>query len=103
MRFISLGECNKNMFYILIGGISKIVVNLILYLFPEEAELNKHTFILGINAGFGMSLALFPYIYINKYTNIQEKENAQEKINEKNDSYKITTNDTKYFDDIFKK
>ena len=103
MRFISLGECNRNMFYILIGGISKIVVNLILYLFPEEAELNKHTFILGINAGFGMSLALFPYIYINKYTNIQEKENAQEKINEKNDSYKITTNNTKYFDDIFKK
>ena len=88
MKLISLGECNKNMIYPLIGGISKLVVNLILYLFKEERKLNNHPFLLGINAGIGMSLTIFPYLYIRRYTKITTNENL---------------NNNKFIDDINKK
>ena len=66
MAIISCGECN-NMIYLIIGSVSKFVLNFILYLFPDGAELNKHPFILGINAGIGMSLAIIPYLFIFSY------------------------------------
>ena len=88
MKLISLGECNKNLIYPLIGGISKLVVNLILYLFKEERKLNNHPFLLGINAGIGMSLAIFPYLYIRRYTKITTNEHL---------------NNNKFIDDINKK
>ena len=66
MAIITFGECNKNMIFPLFGGISKFIVNVILYLIPDKAEINKHPFILGINAGLGMSLAIVPYIFILK-------------------------------------
>ena len=78
MRIIYFGACNKNLIYPLIGGISRIVVNSILYLFKDKVELNKHPFILGINAGFGMSLAFIPYIYILKYSKIKKEENLND-------------------------
>lgn len=68
MSIIRLGECNKNMMHILVGGISKLIVNIILYLFPQGAKLNNHPFLLGINAGLGMSLAIIPYILVEKIT-----------------------------------
>ena len=74
MKLITLGECDKNLIYPLFGGISKFIVNLILYFFPDGAELNKHPFMLGINAGFGMSLAVFPYIYLERYSESHKKE-----------------------------
>ena len=66
MKLISCGEWNSNMIFLIIGGVSKFVVNIILYLFPDGAVLNKHPFLLGINAGIGMSLAIIPYIIILK-------------------------------------
>ena len=66
MAIISCGECN-NMIYLIIGSVRKFVLNFILYLFPDGAELNKHPFILGINAGIGMSLAIIPYLFIFSY------------------------------------
>ena len=74
MTFISIGECDKKLIYPLIGGISKFVVNLILYYFPDGAELNKHPFMLGINAGLGMSLAIIPFIYLERHNINQRKE-----------------------------
>ena len=78
MKIISFGKCDKNLIYPLIGGISRIVVNSILYLFKDKVELNKHPFILGINAGFSMSLAFVPYIYILKYSKIKKEENLND-------------------------
>ena len=75
MKIISFGKCNKNLIFVLIGGISKIVVNIILYLNQNKVELIKHSFLLGINAGFGMSLAFIPYIYILKYSKIAKEDN----------------------------
>ena len=66
MAIISCGECN-NMIYLIIGSVSTFVLNFILYLFPDGAELNKHPFIFGINAGIGMSLAIIPYLFIFSY------------------------------------
>ena len=66
MAIITFGECNQNMIFPLFGGISKFIVNIILYLIPDKAEVNKHPFLLGINAGFGMSLTIVPYIFILK-------------------------------------
>ena len=88
MKLISLGECNKNLIYPLIGGISKLIVNLILYFFKKETKLNNHPFLLGINAGIGMSLTIFPYLYIRRYTKITTNENL---------------NNNKFIDDINKK
>ena len=75
MKIISFGKCNKNLIYPLLGGIGKIVVNIILYLNQDNVELNKHPFLSGINSGIGMSLAFIPYIYILKYTKIPKEEN----------------------------
>ena len=79
MLLIGFGECNKNLIYSLIGGISNFIVNSLLYLFRDEVKLNKHPFILGINAGFGMSLAFIPYIYVHKCF----KKTKEEKLNNK--------------------
>ena len=62
MKLINLGKCDKHLIYPLIGGISNFTVSLILVYYRDSVEINKHPFILGINAGFGMSLAIFPYI-----------------------------------------
>ena len=80
MTPINLGECNKNMIYSIIGGLSNLFVSVVLFLFKDEVELNKHPFMLGINAGFGMSLAIIPYIYILKYS----KTNQEKQLNNNN-------------------
>ena len=76
MRLISIGKCDKHLIYPLIGGISNLITNSILYYFENNVILNKHPFMKGINAGFGMSLALIPYIYNIKIL----KQNKREKI-----------------------
>ena len=63
MKLISLGECDKHLIYTLIGGISKLIVNLIFYFFTDNVEINNHPFILGINAGLGMSLTIIPFLF----------------------------------------
>ena len=83
-KIISCGEWNGNMIFLIVGGISKFVVNVILYLFPDKTALNNHPFILGINAGIGMSLAFIPYIILLK---------SSKKGNNK-------LNDNKYVDEL---
>ena len=68
MAIIGLGECNKNMIYPFIGGINNLVVYTIIYFFSDSIKLDNHPFLLGINAGLGMSLAIIPYLYILKFT-----------------------------------
>lgn len=67
MPVISFGEINKYLAIPLIGGISKCIVETILYNNP--AKINKHPFLIGINAGLSMCLAIIPFIYIKKRTN----------------------------------
>ena len=73
MKLINLGKCDKHLIYPLIGGISNFTVSLILVYYRDSVEINKHPFILGINAGFGMSLAIFPYIYFFKNSKIGKR------------------------------
>ena len=55
MKLINLGKCDKHLIYPLIGGISNFTVSLILVYYRNSVEINKHPFILGINAGLAMS------------------------------------------------
>lgn len=73
MKILSFGECDKNLIFPLIGGVSKLIVNLIIYFFPDEVELDNHPFILGITAGMGMTLSIIPYLYIEKCDKKQKK------------------------------
>ena len=93
------------MIYPLIGGVAKFVLNLILYLYKHEIKLNNHSFLLGINAGLGMSLAIVPYLYILKITKKTKK-----KLNNNSNKYianlikkndPITKRDKYFFDIIF--
>ena len=93
MSYISLGEFDKKMIYPLIAGISKLVVNIILYFYENDVKLNNHPFVLGINAGFGMSLAIIPYIYFLISTKKLGKENM----------ISNNPNDDKYIDELFQK
>ena len=60
MKLISLGDVNFKLIYILIGGLAKLVAELILYFFEGKIEMNKHPFILGLNASLGMIFAFIP-------------------------------------------
>ena len=64
MKLISLGDVNKNLIYILVGGISKLVAELILYFFANDVKMKRHPFILGINAGIGMMFAFIPDLIV---------------------------------------
>ena len=76
MKLISLGKCDKHLIYPLIGGVSNLIINIILQFFNNDVELNRHPVMKGINAGLGMSLAIIPYIYNIKIL----KKNKREKI-----------------------
>ena len=85
MKLISLGECDKHLIYPLFGGISKLIVNLIFYLFTDNVEINNHPFILGINAGLGMSLTIIPYLFklkLDKKSKRKKEFNASKKLDE---------------------
>ena len=64
MAFISLGKINKKIIYAVFGGIFKLVANLAKNGISRntEIELKNHPFILGINSGLGLSLALIPFL-----------------------------------------
>ena len=46
-----------------------------------------HPFMLGINAGFGMSLSIIPFIFFLKNSKTTKREKILEKMNRKNKSY----------------
>ena len=62
MAIISFGEINKNILYPIIGGLSKLVAEFILYV--KEPYFNDHPFILGTLTGFGMFLSKIPFIIL---------------------------------------
>ena len=79
MAIISLGAINKRILFAVFGGGFKIIVNIILY--HSEIKMQNHPCILGINAGLGLCLSIFPLLYL-KFRN--------RKINSSNSSLSIT-------------
>ena len=77
MKLISLGDVNFKLIYILIGGLAKLVAELILYFFAKHVQMTEHPFILGINASLGMIFAVIPDLILkcrlkNKITTADE-------------------------------
>jgi len=62
MAIISLGAINKKILFAVFGGCFKIIANIILY--RSEVKMKNHPCILGINAGLGLSLSFFPFLYL---------------------------------------
>ena len=87
-KYISFGNLKWNLAYPIIGGVAKFIAEAILYnKFTknkndegdgEETEiikLSKHPFIISINTGIGLSLAIIPFIIFKKSNkNINNKE-----------------------------
>ena len=72
MSILTCGIINKNVLYILIGGIGKVFAELV-YRLPNEIE--NHPFYLGLASGLGMMLSFIPLIITKiKSKSIQEKE-----------------------------
>ena len=75
MSLITLGIINKNVFYILTGGIGKILAELV-YKLPNEIE--NHPFYLGLASGLGMMLSFIPLIITKiKSRSIIDKEKIE--------------------------
>ena len=77
MKYIGFGDVNKKLLYILLGGIGKLMAELILYFYGKDVKMTKHCFILGINAGMGMLLAFIPHVIVkvkSKKTKVKEEE-----------------------------
>ena len=69
MKLITLGDVNFKLIYILIGGLAKLVAELILLFFKGNIKMNKHSFVLGINASLGMILAFIPDLILKSRLN----------------------------------
>ena len=67
--FISCGDINKNIIYVLIGGLGKIFAEVI---YDVDREITKHPFYLGIASGLGMSLSLIPFFIFKKKSKTQK-------------------------------
>ena len=60
----SIIKCGNISIYIvfpIIGGIFKFIAEY--FVFKSDSEINEYPFILGLNAGLGLSLSLFPYLF----------------------------------------
>jgi len=90
-HFISCGNIDKNIIYIIVGGLSKLVAEIILY--DADIKINKdHPYLLGINSGLGLSLSLIPFIYITIQSRSQRRRNTSILIDKKliiKDSYEV--------------
>ena len=84
-KYISFGNLKWNLAYPIIGGVAKFIAEAILYnkftkTINDEGEieiikLSKHPFIISINTGIGLSLAIIPFIIFKKSNkNINNKE-----------------------------
>ena len=63
IRWISLGDINKFLLFPFVGGMTKLLLELILD--RTNSEFKSHPLIKGVNAGLGMSLSIIPFIIIN--------------------------------------
>jgi hypothetical protein len=66
---ISCGDINKNIIYVLLGGLGKIFAEVI---YDVDREITKHPFYLGIASGLGMSLSLIPFFVFKKKSKTQK-------------------------------
>ena len=57
---ITFGTINKYITFIIIGGIFKLIANLLL--FNAKSIIYNHPFIIGINSGLGLCLSVFPFM-----------------------------------------
>ena len=76
MAIISLGAINKKILFAVFAGVFKLFANIILH--HSTVKMNSHPCILGINAGFGLSLSFFPFLYLKlKNRKIATKDNLK--------------------------
>ena len=59
---INIGQIDKYIIFILLGGASQCICSIMLYVFKDIANYNQHTFIIGFNASIGMSFSFIPFI-----------------------------------------
>ena len=78
---ISKGYINKYILFALIAGLSKCFVSVMLYIFKDYAQYNKHPLIIGFNAGIGMSLSIIPLLIV-KTKSRRDKKNDKSKVNQ---------------------
>ena len=80
MAIISLGKINKKILFPIIGGIFKLSAELATKGLSDvyEIELEKHPFILGINAGLGFCLSFIPYLIFKKNYDYLDKKHFEE-------------------------
>ena len=78
---ISKGYINKYILFALIAGLSKCFVSVMLYIFKDYAKYNKHSLIIGFNAGIGMSLSIIPLLIV-KTKSRRDKKNDKSKVNQ---------------------
>ena len=76
---ISKGKIDKYILFAVIGGVSKCIVGIMLYIFEDYANYNKHPIIIGFNAGIGMSFSLIPYLIV-KLNSKRENSNNKAKV-----------------------
>ena len=77
--FITLGTINKYITFAIIGGIFKLIPDILL--FDVETNINSHPFILSLNSGLGMCLSLFPFIIEKIISKPLEKKDANNEEN----------------------
>ena len=92
MAIINIGIINRKILFAVFGGLFKLGANIILY--RSEVKMNNHPCIIGINAGIGLSLAFFPFIYLKIRNNKWNRFNSSQNISDKdliyNNTFSIT-------------
>ena len=92
MAIINIGIINRKILFAVFGGLFKLGANIILY--RSEVKMNNHPCIIGINAGIGLSLAFFPFIYLKIRNKKWNRFNSSQNISEKDLIYNNTFNIT---------
>ena len=59
---MNIGQIDKYIIFILLGGASQCICSIMLYIFKDIANYNKHTIIIGFNASLGMSFSIIPFL-----------------------------------------
>ena len=72
VKWISLGDINKYLFFPFVGGMVTLLFNLIIK--KIDKELKQHPLIRGVNSGMGMSLSIIPFLIIKIRTKSLNKE-----------------------------
>ena len=72
VKWISLGDINKYLFFPFVGGMVTLLFKLIIK--KMDKELKQHPLIRGVNSGMGMSLSIIPFLIIKIRTKSLNKE-----------------------------